>query len=149
MGFIYILGFKLLLNMGAEAGFILSSKPDRLEYVEKLLKYEESHGWLDKIQKVVKRKRTTRSHSISEWCKILGKSKTNPQVRDFLQKLIEKNILIENGERKTGAEHKVYKLDKDRLENLLYNSSYYAWHRDIFFRVVNNQEPNKKIVTDI
>lgn len=126
---------------------IAKKKPKKLEYIEKLLNYDQKETIIGKAKQILPgKKNKTRPHTISEWCEILGKQKTNPDTRKFLEKLVEKKVLTRE---KTRNGSKTYSLDKDKLTEIFYRSKYYNWHRDIFFKVINKEEPTKKIVTDI
>lgn len=125
---------------------ITDKPPKNLEYVQKLLEYDKETTLYEKFKKKITRSNNTRPHTKSQWCQILGSSKTNPQTRSFLEKLIQNKALVKEEEQKDGTE--LYKLDKDRLEELAFQDPYYNMHRDFFFRIINNQEPNKKIVND-
>lgn len=133
--------------MGENTYLITDKPPKNLEYIQKLLNYDRKQTLLEKAKKYVTRTDQTRPHSISEWCNILGSTKTNPNTRKFLEKLVEQDALVMDEENSNGTE--LYRLDKKNLEEAFYNDPYWNWIREISFRIIDNQEPNRKTVTDI
>ena len=131
--------------MGENHSLILEKQPKKLNYLNQLIKYDQPDNWLEKAKTYIKKEKT-RAHSISEWAKILGSSKTNPDTRSFLQKLVDQQVLVE--EEKDGNGTVYYSLDKDQLIHAFYESNYYAWNRELFLKAINKAEPNRKIVTD-
>jgi len=68
----------------------------------------------------------------------------------FLQKLVEEDALINEGTKgEPPNESKTYRLDKKNLEKAIYNDPFWNWIRDISIKMINRQEPYKKVVTDI
>lgn len=135
--------------MGESKHLILKEPPKKLEYIKKLLNYDPNQTFLEKTKKWITRKDQTRPHSKSEWCEILGSTKNNTSVRNFLDILIEKNVLVyEDTKGQPPNEYDRYKLDKKRLENVFSKDPFWNWIRDISIRTINNQEPNKKVVND-
>lgn len=136
--------------MGNNTNLVLKKEPKKLRYIKILLSYDQSNTFLQKAKKWITKKDKTRPHTISEWCEILGSTKTNNNARKFLDKLVEEEAL--KHEDTTGQppnEEKRYRLDKVRLEEAFYEDPMWNWIRDIAFRTINNQEPRKKVVTDI
>jgi len=136
--------------MGESNNLVLNQPPKNLEYIEKLLNYDPQTTLLEKAKKWVTKKDRTRPHTISEWCEILGSTKNNTSARTFLQKLVEEDALINEGTKgEPPNESKTYRLDKKNLEKAIYNDPFWNWIRDISIKMINRQEPYKKVVTDI
>lgn len=139
-----------MFNMGESSNIILNKPPKNLEYVQKLLNYDAHTTFLEKAKRWVTQTNRTRPHTISEWCEILGSSKHNSSARDFLEKLVDEEALIQEGTKgKPPNQSETYRLDKKKLEEAIYNDSFWNWIRDLSIQIINNQEPYKKVVTDI
>lgn len=138
-----------MLNMAETSHLILKEQPKRLEYINKLFQYDPPATLYEKAKTWITRDKTTRPHSISEWCQILGSTRNNQNTREFLEKLVEEEALVyEDTVGETPNTNDRYILDKARLEEVMYNSAFWKWTRPISERMYNNQEPNKKIVKD-
>lgn len=138
-----------MLNMGDKNNLILNEPPKKLEYIQKLLHYDAHDNIIEKAKKWITRTDQTRPHSKSEWCEILGSTKNNTSVRNFLKILIEEEALVyEDTKGEPPNQYDTYKLDKNRLEEVIYEDPFWNWIRDISIRMINNQESNRKIVTD-
>lgn len=136
--------------MGKTNNLVLNEPPKNLEYIEKLLHYDSHSTFLEKAKKWFTQTNETRPHSKSQWCKILGSTENNTATRSFLEKLIEKEALVHEETRgKPPNTYDVYRLDKTRLEEIIFEDPFWNWIRDISIRMINNQEPYKKVVTDI
>jgi hypothetical protein len=136
--------------MGESSNLILNKPPKNLEYIQKLLNYDPHTTFLEKAKKWVTQKNQTRPHTISEWCEILGSTKNNTSARSFLENLIKEDALIQEGNKGNPPnQSKTYRLDKKKLEQALYNDPFWNWIRDISIQIINNQEPYKKVKTDI
>lgn len=133
--------------MGENTCLIIDKKPRNLEYIEKLFNYDRKQTLIEKTKKWITRTDQTRPHSISEWCQILGSTETNPNTRNFLEKLVEQEALVLENEDSNGT--KLYRLDKKKLENALYEDPFWNWIRDLSFRLIDNQEPNRTTTTEI
>lgn len=132
--------------MGGNNQVFFEKTPKKLEYVNTLLNYDKETTLLEKAKKYFTKKDLTRPHSKSEWCRILGKRETNPDTRQFLDKLIEENALKQEED---GGENDCYRLDRNKLLQVYYDSSLYNKLRDLNFETINKKEPKKKIVTDL
>lgn len=133
--------------MGGDQSLIGIKKPKNLEHIQTLFNYDQKTTLLEKAKKWVTRRNHTRPHSISEWCQILGSTKTNPDTRSFLEQLVEEDALFLEDEDQYGT--KLYKLDKAKLEEAVFNDCYWDWNRSLSIRLINNQEPSKTVTTDI
>jgi len=135
--------------MAETNNLILKEPPKNLEYTKKLLNYDPKTTLLEKTKKWITRKDQTRPHSKSEWCEILGSTKNNTSVRNFLDILIEENVLVyEDTRGQPPNEYDRYKLDKKRLEQVFSQGPFWNWIRDLSIRIINNQEDDKKVVSD-
>ena len=131
--------------MAEKHTIFFETPPKKIEYINKLLNYDQKNTLLEKAKKYFTKKDETRPHTKGKWCKILGKRKTNPDTRKFLEKLIQENAL-----KKTNNSDPIkYSLDRNRLIEVYYNSVLYNHLRDINIETINKKEPNKKVVTDI
>lgn len=138
-----------MLNMAEKHSLILKRPPRKLEYINKLLQYDQPATLFEKAKNWLVKDQTTRPHSISEWCQVLGSTKNNENTRDFLEELIQKDALVhEDTIGKKPNRKKVYRLDKQRLEQVLYKDPFWNWIRNLSIRIINSQENNRKIVKD-
>lgn len=128
-----------------ENNLILEEPPKNLQYIRLLLNYSSEDTFWGKAAAFITRNSKTQAHSIAQWCQILGSQNTNPQTRQFLEKLVEKNALIKEPGTKDPEK---YRLDKENLTSAVYEDPYYLWHKDLFFRVINTHERFKKVKTD-
>ena len=135
--------------MAENNSLILKQPPKKLEYINKLLEYDPPATLYEKAKTWITKKEETRPHSISEWCQILGSTSNNNNTRDFLEELVEKDALVSEGRvGKKPNEKEVYRIDKKRLEQVVYNDPFWNWIRSLSIRLINNQESNRKIVKD-
>lgn len=116
-----------------------------LEYTQKLLTYDQPATFTEKVVSKFSSKKSG-PYNKTKWCKILGSSDKNPQTREYLNYLEEKNALIEeHSEGKT----KYYSLNKKNLLKAAQESSWWSQRRDLIFQIINKGEPRRKVVTDI
>lgn len=135
--------------MGGNQSLFFENPPKKLEYINILLNYDKETTFLEKAKSYFSSKDLTRPHTKSKWCNILGKTDTNPDTREFLDTLIQKNALKQDGEKgEPPNQVPTYRLDRNQLLNVYYNSTLYNSLRDLNFETINKQEPNKKIITD-
>jgi len=130
--------------MGEDTFLIEKDSPKNLEHFKKLKYYDQPNNFIDKIKNKITKKNHTRPHTIAKWAKILGTSDTNPNTRDFLMKLVDKDALIKKDD-ETSVDR--YYLDKNKLGEVFYNSPYYNRNRKLFLDTINEQEPNKTVQT--
>lgn len=133
--------------MGENQCLILETPPKKLEYVSKLYNYDKKKTFLEKTKKIILGSDYTRPHTISKWCQILGSTKNNQATRDFLELLVDKQALVKDGVKGSPPNQaELYRLDRNKLTETVYNDVFWDWIRDISIEVINNQEPNKKVV---
>lgn len=138
-----------LLNMAEHQSLILNQPPKKLEYLNKLLQYDPPTTLYEKAKTWITKQEETRPHSISKWCEIVGSTSNNDNTRGFFEKLVEEEALVyEDTIGEPPNENEIYSLDKARLEEVMYNDPFWEWIKLVSFRVINNQEPNRKIVKD-
>lgn len=123
---------------------VQGDKPKGLEYVEKLLNYDQPQTWPEKIKARFTSEKT-KANTYSKWCRILGSTRTNQHTRKFLDYLIEHEALQlvqDNGDQKK------YSLNKEQLLDAIRESYWWEQHRDLAFQIIQNSEPNRKLVRD-
>lgn len=128
---------------------IKGDPPKGLEYTKKLLEYDKPATFFDKAQKIITRKEQTEDNTISQWCEILGSTKTNEHTREFLKYLIQENALKEESVKgQPPNQTETYSLDKKRLLECYSQTADYKIRRDLCLQVINKVEKGIKTIKD-
>jgi len=132
-------------NTGTHA-LILDNPPEKLRLINRLYNYDRNKTWTEKFWSVFKNSDVTQSHSITQWCKILGKKENNGDARDLIQDLWDLGAMEKVDETHNGFPELV--LDRAELVRCYRNSVFYNACRDLNFAAIDMFEDNRKVVTD-
>jgi hypothetical protein len=133
---------------------IFKNPPKRLDYLLRLKDFDET-DFFQKTKNFLTTQEKTKAFTISKWCEIVDdpeneNSEHNNSIREFLQLLVDENVLIETDVRgEPPNEVSLYRLDKKELRRVWSESLCYLLLKELNIETINQEERFKSVVTDV